>query len=146
MQPSTDAVSAEQQRRLRDEAREALGQAYAAYSGFRVGAAVLTERGNVYRGCNVENASYGLSMCAERTAIFSAVVAEGPGMRLRAVAVAASAADATCTPCGACRQVIVEFGLEATVLFPRDGEPAAMRADELLPLSFGLERSRREPC
>ena len=138
MQPSPAIVSPPEQRRLLDAAREALPHAYAPYSQFPVGAAVLTAAGGTYRGCNVENASYGLGMCAERAAIFSAVAAEGAGMRLRAVAVVAARPDVTCTPCGACRQVIAEFGTDAVVCFLRSGQPATMTAGELLPLSFTL--------
>jgi cytidine deaminase len=90
-------------------ARQALARAYAPYSKFQVGAAVLAESGAVYTGCNVENASYGLTNCAERTAIFSAVAAEGPGLRLRTIAIATEP-PVPCSPCGACRQVISEFG------------------------------------
>jgi cytidine deaminase len=102
-----------------------------------VGAAVRTLAGGVYTGCNVENASYGLSCCAERSAVFAAVAAEGPGMRL--VEVAVHAAAHSVPPCGACRQVIAEFGPHARVLFPSGGAVTAMRADELLPGRFEFE-------
>ncbi|HVS42950.1 MAG TPA: cytidine deaminase [Candidatus Dormibacteraeota bacterium] len=118
-------------------ARRTSENAYAPYSRFRVGAAVRTEAGGVYTGCNVENASYGLTCCAERNAVFAAVAAEGPGMRLVGVAVHAEAH--TVPPCGACRQVIAEFGPQARVLFPSDGAVTAMRADELLPGRFEFE-------
>src|SRR5512140_1965394 len=114
--PATAILSADERHRLIEAARSMLDRAYAPYSKFHVGAAILTETGNIYTGCNVENASYGLTNCAERTAIFSAVAAEGPTMRLRAVA-ALNAQDAVCSPCGACRQVIFEFGPDAIVLF-----------------------------
>ena len=123
--------------RLLDEARAALGRAYAPYSKFHVGAAVLTEAGNVYTGCNVENASYGLTICAERTAICRAVAAEGPGMKIRAIAVL-NGNNAPCSPCGACRQFIFEFGAQARVLFQgRNGVEEASAA-ELLPAGFSL--------
>jgi cytidine deaminase len=122
---------------LVEMARQASERAYAPYSRFRVGAAVRTEAGGVHTGCNVENASYGLTCCAERSAIFAAVAAEGPRMRLREVAVHADAHSVP--PCGACRQVIAEFGPEARVLFRSGGEVTAMRLDELLPAAFELE-------
>ncbi len=114
-----------------------LERAYAPYSKFRVGAAVLTAAGNIFTGCNVENASYGLTNCAERTAIFSAVAAEGSGMRILAVAVLNSA-KVPCSPCGACRQVLWEFGSKAIVLYQgRDGVVESTTA-ELLPAGFNL--------
>ena len=90
-------LSAAQRQQLIDAARAMLDRAYAPYSKFHVGAAILTEAGNVYTGCNVENASYGVTNCAERTAIFSAVAAEGPTMKLRAVVVLNSA-TIPCSP------------------------------------------------
>lgn len=123
--------------RLLAEARAALRSAYAPYSKFQVGAAVLTESGNVYAGCNVENASYGLTICAERTAICRAVAAEGPEMRIRAVAVL-NGADAPCSPCGACRQFIFEFGPNATVLFQGGKGVEQATASALLPAGFSL--------
>lgn len=112
-------------------------RAYAPYSNFFVGAAVLAESGAVYTGCNVENASYGLTICAERNAIFAGVAAEGPKFKLCAIAVTNKACIA-CSPCGACRQVIHEFGPEALVIFrSKDGYVSAT-AKELLPAGFSL--------
>jgi cytidine deaminase len=136
MGPPTAAVEAGDQA-LFAIAREAAASAYAPYSRFRVGAAVRTLAGGVFRGCNVENASYGLSVCAERSAVFAAVAAEGPGMRLDAVAVFADARSVP--PCGACRQVIAEFGPESRVIFRSGGELVVARVDELLPGRFELE-------
>src|SRR5206468_2912133 len=101
---STPALATDESSLLIEKARAVAGRAYAPYSNFRVGAAVLTDTGRVYSGCNVENASYGLTICAERTAIFSAVAGEGGNdLRIRAVAVLND--DGTpCSPCGACRQ------------------------------------------
>jgi cytidine deaminase len=121
-------------RRLATTARRAAKLAYAPYSRFPVGAAILTESG-IYAGCNVENASYGLCNCAERTAIFSAVAA---GRRqLRAVVVYTPTQTPT-LPCGACRQVINEFGPEAAVISLCDGPShLSTGAADLLPHSFG---------
>ncbi len=136
-------LTPEERRRLVEVAREARGRAYAPYSGFQVGAAVLTEAGNLYPGCNVENASYGLAVCAERVAIFNAVVAEGPGVRVRGLAVQCSGAG-PCSPCGACRQVILEFGPSATVLFDREEGMVEMEAGALLPAGFTFDAGRAE--
>jgi cytidine deaminase len=118
-------------------ARTAADQAYCPYSLFRVGAAVLTDQGEIFSGCNVENASYGLTICAERNAIFQAVaLGKGP-LVLRAVVVFTPTTEPS-APCGACRQVINEFGPDAQVISVCDG-PAMItnRLDELLPGAFG---------
>jgi cytidine deaminase len=130
-------LSAEEKERLFVAAREVLARAYAPYSKFHVGAAVLSVSGAIYAGCNVENASYGLTICAERSAISAGVAAEGASFRVRAVVVVNSS-DAPCSPCGACRQVIFEFGPDADVIFQgRHGhEHATARA--LLPAGFAL--------
>lgn len=135
-QPVT-TLSAGDRERLLAAARGMLARAYAPYSKFLVGAAVLTAAGNIFTGCNVENASYGLTNCAERTAIFSAVAAEGSSMRLRAVAVV-NGQNVACAPCGACRQVIFEFGPTCVVLFQGNDGVAESGASELLPARFTL--------
>jgi homotetrameric cytidine deaminase len=118
-------------------ARAATKRAYAPYSGFRVGAAVLTEAGTLVTAVNVENASYGLTICAERAAIAAAVAQEGPGMRIRAIAVV-TADEVPASPCGACRQVISEFGPNATVLFQGADGIEITTSAELLPHGFML--------
>jgi len=121
---------------LKRQARDAARHAYAPYSRFPVGAAVLAEDGLVHAGANVENASYGLSMCAERTAIFQAI-ARG-ARRIRAVAVYTPTQKVT-TPCGACRQVIAEFGTEVLVVCFANDAAVEQRYSigELLPQAFG---------
>ena len=120
---------------LLDAARLAGANAYAPYSRFRVGAAVLADDGRVFTAANVENASYGLTSCAERNAIFAAVCA---GVR-RIVAVAIhTPTGAPVSPCGACRQVIHEFGPEAVVVSGCDGDGRRLWSmAELLPVAFG---------
>lgn len=98
---------------------------------------MLTGKGTVYSGCNVENASYGLTNCAERTAIFTAVASEGSKVAIRAVAVHTNS-DAPCAPCGACRQVIFEFGPDAVVLFSARGGLKELGIRDLLPYGFRL--------
>ena len=118
----------------------ARGRAYAPYSRFQVGAALRTEDGAVFAGCNVENASYGLTMCAERVALAAAVAAGARPGDIDLLAVASP--DRAITPCGACRQVIAEFGHDIRVLFRGDGGADVLaRAGELLPalFSFGDE-------
>jgi cytidine deaminase len=118
-------------------ARAAFKNAHAPYSKFKVGATILTERGAHFSGCNVENASYGLTICAERNAIFAAVAAEGPEIVIKAVAVATEQ-DGACAPCGACRQVIFEFGPDAVVFFRGKSGTQQMAITELLPVGFRL--------
>jgi cytidine deaminase len=103
---------------LLQAAQEASTRAYAPFSKFFVGAAILTSDGKIYTGCNVENSSYGLTNCAERTAIFTAI-ADGAGNgRLDIKAVAVVNRDGVpCAPCGACRQVIYEFGPNAVIIY-----------------------------
>src|ERR1700757_4266830 len=102
--------------RLVRAARKAMENAYAPFSHFKVGAAILTSKGDIFAGCNVENSSYGMTNCAERTAIFSAVAAKGPRLEIVAVAVT-NAQGVACSPCGACRQVIYEFGPDAVIFY-----------------------------
>lgn len=133
----SDSASPEVRERLISAAEAAQQRAYAPYSSFFVGAALLAESGAIYSGCNVENASYGLTICAERNAIFAGVAAEGPAFRIRAIAVSNKACVA-CSPCGACRQVIHEFGPDALVIFRgKDGYVSA-GAGGLLPAGFSL--------
>ena len=124
----------QQRQKLIRMAVEARERAYAPYSGYRVGAALLTRSGKLYTGVNVENAAYPTSMCAERVAIFKAV-SEGE-RQFVALAVATGNGG---TPCGACRQVMAEFGLELVVLIV-DGEGNLKQEaslEELLPGAFG---------
>jgi cytidine deaminase len=119
-------------------ARAAQQQAHAPYSKFHVGAAVLLDNGEIFTGCNVENASYGLTNCAERTAIFSAVAKlGGPNVKIVAVAVVNSQ-DAPCSPCGACRQVIAEFGRNAVIWYQGKNGIVESTMERLLPDSFSL--------
>lgn len=109
-------------------------QSYSPYSNFAVGAALLCQDGTVYQGCNIENASFGMTNCAERTAIFKAV---SEGHRLfQAIAVIADT-EGPCVPCGACRQVMVEFNIPTIILTNLKGHTQVYTLDELLPLSFG---------
>ncbi len=129
---------------LINRAIKAKKMAYVPYSGFHVGAAILTEDDEIYDGCNIEIASYSPTICAERTAIFKAV-SEGH-MKIKAIAVVGDA-DHT-YPCGVCRQVIREFGKDATVIIANSEDDYREYAlDQLLPHSFGpedLESSRKE--
>ena len=119
-------------------AQEAMQYAYAPYSKFSVGAAILTVEGNIYKGCNVENASFGLTSCAERNAIFSAIQDEGKNMKLKAVAIACKS-ESGAPPCGACRQVIREFANEDTmIVYYHKGSFQTKKISELLPDSFVL--------
>jgi cytidine deaminase len=115
-------------------ARENRARAYAPYSGFTVGAALVTESGEIFHGVNVENASYGLAICAERTAAVSAVAA---GHRtFSAIAVAGPETTVT-APCGACRQFLNEFNPELTVAYTAPDGVRMTTLDKLLPDAFG---------
>jgi homotetrameric cytidine deaminase len=138
MSSSPIAISAGQQAKLCSAAREAAHQAYVPYSGFRVGAAVLLESGEIVSATNVENASYGLAICAERSAVVRAVAQNGPQIRIVAVAVT-NLIDKSSSPCGACRQVLAEFmPPNGLVLFPFDGSPQTLTLADLLPFGFYL--------
>ena len=125
-------------KRLEQAASKVMKNAHAPYSRFRVGAAILLTNGKVFTGCNVENASYGMTNCAERTAIFTAVAELGPKIEIQAVAVTNDQGVA-CSPCGACRQVIYEFGPDATVFFQGSDGPRQAHITELLPEGFRLQ-------
>jgi len=117
-----------------ERARRARERAYAPYSKFAVGAAAVTEDGSIFEGVNVENASYGLAICAERSAVVSAVSA---GHRnLRAIAVAGPEAAVT-APCGACRQFLNEFNSQLTVAYTTPSGVTVTTLDQLLPDAFG---------
>ncbi len=120
-------------------ARSAQAKAYAPYSNFRVGAALEATDGTVFTGCNVENASYGLTICAERAAICAAVSAGAKRFR-RAVVV--SDIDPPAAPCGACRQVLAEFGLDLSIDGVGSKRTVNWRLADLLPAAFGPEQLR----
>jgi cytidine deaminase len=118
-------------------ARAAQQAAYAPYSEFRVGAALESEDGRVFTGCNVENASYGLTICAERAAVCAAV---GAGVRRFRRAVVVSDSEPPAAPCGACRQVLAEFGRDFRVDCIGSRSSASWTIAELLPAAFGKEQ------
>lgn len=119
--------------KLMDCAIKARENAYSPYSHFAVGAALLCEDGTLYEGCNIENASYGLTNCAERTAIFKAV-SEGH-IKFKALAVVADT-EGPCAPCGACRQVMAEFKIPLIIMGNLMGNIKIVTIEELLPFSF----------
>ena len=124
---------------LLERARQAAQHSYSPYSGFRVGAALRLTNGKVVTGANVENISYGLTICAERSALVSAVSQFGPEIRIEAVAVA-NLNDKASPPCGACRQMLVEFILpDAPVVFPVADGMRTMAFSGLLPLAFEMK-------
>jgi len=137
------APAVEALRELRDRAARAMESAYAPYSGFRVGAALLATDGVIVEGCNVENASYPAGVCAERVALGSAVV---QGHRQFLALAVATEADEPTPPCGICRQALVEFSPELVVLsVTRGGREARWSLHELLPHAFtphSLDHSR----
>lgn len=118
-------------------AKESANNAYAPYSGFSVGAALITEEGKIFTGCNVENASYGLTLCAERNAIAN-MVANGC-KTFEAIAITAIKSS-KCFPCGACRQWMYEFAPEGQVIVEdENGIPIIRTVNDLLPEAFGSE-------
>ena len=125
---------------LLQRARSAAERAYTPYSNFKVGAALLTSDSSVVVGCNVENSSYGLSLCAERNAIAS-MVAMGH-MDPVAIAIVGGQSGTPCPPCGACRQVMAEFNPDMLVVLESPNRVIVMSANELLPLSFSLSERR----
>jgi cytidine deaminase len=136
--PLDPALAADVQQR----AIAAAHNAYAPYSNFRVGAAVLLTSGHIVTGCNVENASYRLTVCAEQNAIAAAVALHGPQIRIRAIAVA-NLNETASQPCGACRQTIHEFSTPDTIVFFPAEKAAIAQATiaELLPAAFLLQNS-----
>jgi cytidine deaminase len=134
----TTKVSAATRERLLRAARKVMKNAYSPFSNFKVGAAILTSKGEVFVGCNVENSSYGMTNCAERTAIFSAIAKGGPTLEILAVAVA-NDRGVPCSPCGACRQVIYEFGPKAVIFYEGKKGPKQSPITDLLPEGFRLK-------
>jgi cytidine deaminase len=124
---------------LMEEARQVAQHSYSPYSNFRVGAALRLAGGEVVTGTNVENASYGLTICAERSALVRAVAEFGPAIRIAAVAVANLNGTAS-PPCGACRQMLAEFVLpDAPVAFPAADGTCVMPFRDVLPVAFGMK-------
>lgn len=121
------------------KAKEARRNAYAPYSGFKVGAALVAQSGKVYVGCNIENAAYGETVCAERVAFFNAI-SQGE-RRFAAIAIVGGKDELVdCTPCGSCRQVMAQFcGKDFTVVLLSGGKAKEYKLGELLPLAFGLK-------
>jgi cytidine deaminase len=127
-------IDSESRRRLIEAAIAVRQRAYAPYSNFQVGAALLTRGGQIFTGCNVENVSYGLTICAERAAVFSAVSAGQQRFELLAVVSTGGS-----SPCGACRQVLVEFSPAFPIILvdvDRPGEITETTIQELLPAAF----------
>jgi cytidine deaminase len=134
-------IRSEQETELLQAARQAAEQAYAPYSGFRVGAALLLETGEIVTAANVENTSYSLTICAERSAIVRAVAQHGPQIRILAIAVTNLNGESS-SPCGACRQVLAEFmSPGGLVLFPFNGIPQSHTLADLLPYGFYLKHA-----
>lgn len=129
-------ISQEMQEKLIKLAKDVEQKSYSPYSNFPVGSALITNDGDIFTGCNVENISFGLTNCGERTAIFKMISEKGPGAKIKAIAVTTKS-NMPLTPCGACRQVIQEFSTPETVLLCKwqDGSKT-ISMKELLP--YGL--------
>ena len=125
------------QRALIEAAKEAIDSAYAPYSNYKVGAAVLTADGRIFTGANIENAAYGECLCAERVAVAKAVF---EGVRELAALATAAEDGRPAAPCGGCRQVIAEFSPDCLVIMAGDGETIVKSLSELLPMAFKLKR------
>ena len=133
--PSIPELTKEEKKQLVDASFEAKNNAYAKYSNFRVGAALMSEDGKVFTGCNVENVSYGLTSCAERTAYFKAV-SEGV-QKFKGIAISADTGEGKfISPCGACRQVMAEFNDIQVIMTNDKKETKESTASKLLPLAF----------
>jgi cytidine deaminase len=133
----SEKLSSEMREQLIEAAKQARQWAYAPYSHYLVGAAVLTSSGRIYDGINIENAAYPATICAERVALFKAV-SEGERQFI-ALAVVTNNGG---TPCGICRQVLAEFGLDTTILVADDSGEVKLEVslNELLPLAFGADK------
>jgi cytidine deaminase len=140
MHPGESALTPEMVRQLTARAADAADHAYAPYSKFRVGAALLLQNGALVSGANVENASYGLTICAERSAVVRAVAEHGPEIRVLACAIT-NLNQAASPPCGACLQVLSEFMLPASrVIFRSEAGWEEYRFEELFPHRFKFVR------
>lgn len=144
IESKTEKLDEARIRVLREQAARAAKHAYAPYSNFHVGAAVLLENGHTVTGCNVENASYRLTTCAEQTAIVRAVAEYGAHIRIMALALANGDPAVACQPCGACRQTLAEFADgSCRIFYPgEEGEPAECTLADLLPASFSAKSLR----
>ena len=125
-------ISKEKISELFEKAKDASKYSYSPYSKYPVGAAVLTSSGSIYQGTNVENASLGLTICAERVAIYNSIVNGQKDI----VAVAVYAKNGDVSPCGACRQVISEFGKDTFIIYMNEGKLKLQKIEELLPAFF----------
>jgi homotetrameric cytidine deaminase len=144
MPVSPRAIDATMTERLQEAARQAAANAYAPYSRFRVGAALLFDDGFIATGCNIENVSYGLTICAERSALSSAISRRGAEHKIVAIAVT-NLNSAASPPCGACRQMLSEFvSSDAVVSFPGDSGLELRPFRELLPFIFHLDARQPE--
>ncbi len=129
-------VSSKLRRTLIESAKDALTNAYAPYSGVRVGAALLDEQGRIFKGCNIENSSFGLTICAERVGVFNAVVNGSKKFKALCLVVEGNIKP---TPCGACRQVLAEFSQQLEIICVNtSGYESETTLGELLPNAFTL--------